>query len=255
MKEARMSTNRTTFHVLMGAMLALMISSCQVETLTPTSPVTYETQDAYASFICFTSLDRTLPADLDHSATSFGTDTLAGYVTYYYPGSPPFPCDRLSRAVGYGQFQFDLSQLTEPRTSLVNAVLQLASFTPSPAGSVNVVFQRMWGDDTSGILGAGSVGHRCAFKVQLVTSIPSGMWYASPPITRNLTTGADTFVVSNSGGHASISVTPEISRQLSGAMPNNGFIVVPTSTDSNPMLSNSRCLGAFTFRLVLVFNT
>lgn len=86
------------------------------------------------SNLCIGSLDRHPVPSLEHVAPPPPGMVLAGFVTNWFPGADPFPCNRFKRAEVQGMFEFSGRW---PRTPNRVILMDLVGFQPIDGG-INV---------------------------------------------------------------------------------------------------------------------
>lgn len=191
-----------------------------------------------SSDICFTSLDRAPVPSLESSFPPPAGMVFAGFISRWFPGADPIPCNRFKRADVRGMFKFSDRGLSDPPVRL--ALLELVDFQPV-AGSVNV------GGRTT-----------CNFKI-LSKRYPNavderfhhGLDIAAGAV--ELSSRPRSIVVPGAVGRWNAVVTDEIlqtSRSVADVYAPTVFLIVQNDAgfDAN---QNSACAGHFRFRLRL----
>jgi len=194
------------------------------------------------SDVCFTSLDRHATPSLQTQYPPPEGMVLAGFVSNWFPGADPIPCNRFKRAEVSAQFTFSDRGLFDPRIQL--ALLELVEFQPAP-GSVNVdgrttctfnIFSKRDPHATRSHF----------FRRGEVDPMAGATALASHPRP---------IVVPNGAGHWSAVVTDEIlqtSRSPADIAANTVFVLSSVDPALNADQSNS-CAGYFRFRLRVFF--
>jgi hypothetical protein len=241
----RMGTDLRSAGVLL--VLALLNAGCaELDRRAPQVWNTLERPDGRASWICFTSLDETVISPI---TSTFSRDpaagVLAGFRTVFFPGQPPFACDRLRQTTAQGAFHFGVRSIPglDP-VSYSSAVLEIAG---APMEPVSVVFGEPW--DLSygeGWLSSSTPRDNCQFRLSVAAVPPDGGTWGGPTVASTpLAAGSSTFVAP--GEMRSFNVTSEVRGWLSGGT-ETGFVITPASSAINSK-SNSSCVVLFTARL------
>jgi hypothetical protein len=202
-----------------------------------------------ASDICFGSIFRSnLYPD---PAVPERTGILAGFRTAWYPGAPPFACDRLQKYITKGAFRFNLSSIDERR--FYGARIEITGFEPNE-GSIRIEDANTWGCNLCGFT-PGLIINSTRFELQAIT-VP---WDSSLPSVNNdipstglwLTTPNNNFVAPLTGTR-SIDVSHEISSMLNNRGNVYGFAIVPNDPSMDKK-SNNVAYGRFRVRLVVQY--
>jgi hypothetical protein len=181
------------------------------------------------------SLDRNAVPSLARSFPAPDGMVLAGFISNWFPGADPFPCNRFKRAEVQGMFEFAGHWPPTPNRVLL---MDLVDFQPV-AGSVNV------GGRTS-----------CTFKVlkrYYPFRVDNRFHHALNIVTgaTELRTRPRPIVVPNDIGHWSAVVTDDLyqtDRSLADVYAPTVFLVVQNDPGFDAH-QNSACAGNFRFRV------
>ncbi len=232
-----------------GVLLVLAIVSSGCAELTPRAPQvwnTLERQETRASWICFTSLDRTgLSIITDSFSRDPAAGVLAGFRTNFVPGQPPIACDRLHQSTAQGVFHFDVR--TIPGIDVERYRTAVLEITGAPMEPVSVVFGQPWDlGFGEGWLSSSTPRENCQFRLSVAATTPDTTTWGGPPVGLTpLAAGSRDFLAP--GEMRSFNVTEEVRGWLGGGT-ETGFVITPASSALNSK-SDSTCVVLFTARL------
>lgn len=222
--------------------------------LYPSDAVDHRYNVSRESLVCGSSLDRA-PLRPGGGGVRLLSDPelgpVAGFSTQFFPGQPPFACDRLRTSVKQGAVKFDVqSRLALEGRRITNAWLDVTGFFPE--GEISVIGGESW-DRSFGVgeIIDTSVRRECEFSVRLSDAPwppPSaGNGLPSHRLVNYTIDEQAKFIVPFGRSGPRFLVTSSVRAWLAGER-ELGFIIEPTDPAMG-MKSNSRCSGFFHVRL------
>jgi hypothetical protein len=247
MKQHHRLLARVSPCLLLG--LLILMAGCREVALIPERTTT-RSQSTFNRWDFCTGLDRFGISRRTDDFTPPSSDSiLAGYITQWEPGAPPFPCHRFTQFNFQGLFSFNVGQLRTPTPERFrSAILELVEFRPANGG-IRVTPEPTHTEFNTGTLT--STRRTCTFKVMRARQA-WGTSREGDHITGivDLASRPRNIVVSDTGSSRwQADVSREVGAWYREEERENGFVIMHADPEGFGAHKSNSCVGFFRFRL------